>query len=503
MARENMRYYTKRQAVDRVATILAVVFVILAIASAVTAFFLARNVFANWNMTELGPGMVQPSGSNAAGGQPGKIPELPSNAPKDPLQEAGAGPENQAWDGNTRVTLLVMGLDYRDCESEDNFAECDDNGASRTDSMMLVTVDPVSKSGGMLSIPRDLWVSIPGFDYGKINTAYFLGEAYKVPGGGPTLAMQTVEALLGVPIQYYAQIDFNAFVRIIDEMGGLDMHIKEEIIVDPLGPGNTRKLEPGVQTLDGATVLAYARNRHTEGGDFDRAKRQQEVILAVRQQVLQFNMLPTLVTKAPAMYKEVQNGVRTNLTLQQVVQLAILMQSIPEQNIKRGVIGPPEYITYDTSPDGLSIEIPVPDQIRLLRDEIFASGGPVGPAAAQAAIDANGGEPTLMPGDPVEMAKVENARIIVLNGSSTEGLASRTAEYLRGLGLNIIGESNADQAFNQSTIIDYTGKPYTARYLVDLLGMDTSRVVSRYDPNAQVDIEVILGSAFAENNPLP
>jgi hypothetical protein len=212
-------------------------------------------------------------------------------------------------------------------------------------------------------------------------------------------------------------------------------------------------------------------------------------------------MLPTLVTKSPAIYREVQAGVRTNLTLQQAVQLAILMQSIPEANIKRGVIGPPNQITYDTSPDGLSIEIPVPDQIRLLRDEIFASGGPVGPAAVEAAVSEE--SPTAIPGNPVELAKLENARIVVKNGSSTEGLASRTAEYLRGLGLNIIGESNADQAYSQSTIIDYSGKPYTARYLVELLGVDGSRVVSRYDPESQVDVEVILGSMFADSNPLP
>jgi LCP family protein required for cell wall assembly len=496
-----MRVHARRRAVDRTATILLVVFVVLALSTAVLAFFWARGMFSNWSMTDMGAA-PQPSGPSSSGQTGGsEIPELPASAPKEPLQEAGAGPENQTWDGNTRVTLLVMGLDYRDCESNDNFAECDTSGAARTDSMMLVTVDPVSKSAGMLSIPRDLWVSIPGFDYAKINTAYFLGEAYKVPGGGPALAMQTVEGLLGVPIQYYAQIDFNAFVRVIDEMGGLDMHIREEIIVDPLGPGNTRTLYPGVQTLDGATVLAYARNRHTEGGDFDRANRQQEVILAVRDQVLTFNMLPTLVAKAPALYKEVQSGVRTNMTLQQVVQLAILMQSIPSANIKRGVIGPPNQITYDTSPDGQSIEIPVPDQIRLLRDEIFASGGPVGPAAAEAAVQAE--NPTAVPGDPVELAKQENARIVVQNGSSSEGLATRTAEYLRGQGLNVIGESNADQAYSQSTIIDYSGKPYTARYLVQLLGVDASRVVSRFDPQAQVDIEVILGSTFADSNPLP
>src|SRR5690606_1108907 len=119
----------------------------------------------------------------------------------EPLQVA-AGPSAQPWDGASRVTALVMGLEFRDWEAGE---------VPRTDTMMLVTLDPLSNTAGMLSIPRDMWVSIPGFDNAKINTAYYLGEIYKLPGGGPGLAMKTVEEFLGVPIDYYAQIDFYAF----------------------------------------------------------------------------------------------------------------------------------------------------------------------------------------------------------------------------------------------------------------------------------------------------
>jgi polyisoprenyl-teichoic acid--peptidoglycan teichoic acid transferase len=210
------------------------------------------------------------------------------------------GPQPRPWDGASRVTVLVLGLDYRDWEEGD--------GPARTDTMILLTVDPVAKTAGMLNIPRDLWVNIPGFGYERINTAYRQGAVYNYPGGGPGLAIATVEQFLGVPIHFYAQIDFYAFEQFIDELGGIEIDVPEEIRVDPLGPGNTVILQPGKQTLDGPVSLAYARARYTEGGDFDRGQRQQQVILAMRNRIMNFNMLPTLVTKAPILYQELREG---------------------------------------------------------------------------------------------------------------------------------------------------------------------------------------------------
>ncbi len=112
-----------------------------------------------------------------------------------------------------------------------------DEGAPRSDTMIVLTIDPLTKTAGMLSIPRDMWVNIPGFGYSRINTAYSSGEGHKLPGGGPELARKTVEQFLGVPIQYYAQIDFNTFVEFIDLIGGIEVYNDENLRLDPVGAG--------------------------------------------------------------------------------------------------------------------------------------------------------------------------------------------------------------------------------------------------------------------------
>jgi polyisoprenyl-teichoic acid--peptidoglycan teichoic acid transferase len=396
-----------------------------------------------------------------------------------PLQPA-TGPTPQAWDGANRVTVLLMGLDFRDWEGE---------GPSRTDTMMLFTLDPVSRTAGMLSIPRDLWVFIPEFGYGKINTAHYLGDMYDIPGGGPGLAMQTVEQFLGVPINYYVRLDFSAFERFIDQIGGVEINVPEEITVDPLGPGNTVTLEPGLQVLDGPTALAYARNRDTAGGDFDRAQRQQQVILAIRSRILNLEMLPTLIEDAPEMYQELASGIMTNLTIQEIIQLAWLAQQIPEDNIRSGAIGPNE-VTFSVSPDGLDILQPDPDAIRKVRDQVFAINSAIGPTAAAG-------------GNPQELALAENPRISVLNATNQPGLAAETSDFLKSKELNITLTGNATEISPGTVIIDYTGKPYTVQYLVDLMGIQSDNIYSRYDPNSEIDVAILLGEDWAANNPMP
>lgn len=164
----------------------------------------------------------------------------------------------ETWDGENRVTVLLMGLDYRDWSGGP--------GPSRTDTMMLLTLDPLSNSAGILSIPRDLWVSIPGYENNRINVAYFYGEVNQIPGGGPAMAIKTVEALLGVRINYYAVVDFGAFIRFVDELGGVKVDVPAPIRVDPI-VGNPKILQPGIQTLPGELALAYARARNTPNGD--------------------------------------------------------------------------------------------------------------------------------------------------------------------------------------------------------------------------------------------
>jgi len=385
------------------------------------------------------------------------------------------------WDGAGRVTVLLLGLDYRDWAASEE--------ASRSDTMILLTLDPQAKTAGMLSIPRDLWVAIPGFKHGKINTAYYLGDAAKLPGGGPALAVKTVESLLGVPINYYAQIDFVAFVRFVDEIGGVKINVPQEITVDLLGTGSKtkKKLKPGIQVLPGEWALAYARNRYTEGGDFDRAARQQQVIFAIRDKILSLDILPTLISKAPTLYKELASGVRTNLTLDELIKLALLAQSIPEENIQKGIINK-DNVFFGDSPDGLSILIPIPDDIHILRDQIFTTSGSISPQ---------------VPGNAQEQMKFEAARITIYNGSSTTDLATRTADYLRSQGANVVQIGNADQAYASTTIADHTGNPYALRYLVDLMNISSGKILIKFDPTNPVDIELFLGNDWASKNVLP
>jgi len=379
------------------------------------------------------------------------------------------------------VTMLVMGLDYRDWEGE---------GPSRTDTMMMLTLDPVSRTAGILSIPRDLWVNIPGFDYGKINTAYYLGELYNLPGGGPGLAVQTVEELLGVDINYYAQVDFSAFENFINEIGGVEVEVPFEITVDPVGPHNTVTLQPGIQTLDGPTALAYARNRETFGADFDRADRQQQVVLAMFDQITSLGRLPKLIANSPIIYNNLRNGIHTNLNLKDTISLAWTVAQTPRENIKQGLIGPNE-VTMSYSPDGMDILLPDMDAVRIIRDQVFATTAGVAPAATEYVSN------------PEELRQAEDATVSILNATTTPGLASQTTNYLFDQGINVTDTGNASEKSDLTVIIDYTGKPYTVQYLVQLLNIQPNSIYSRYDPNSQVDIAILLGNDWAENNSMP
>ena len=204
----------KFRAMDSLTRAVFIILLILAIATSVLAFSFVRNLTSTMTILNLpGAPLLEAligggSGSQSSG------------------QAGVATPE--PWDGTSRVTMLIMGLDYRDWQSGDT---------PHSDTMILLSLDPVTKSASMLSIPRDIWVSIPGFNYGRINESYFNGAAYNLPGGGPELARKTVEQFIGVPVQYYAVIEFNAFIKFIDEIDSTAKNI---------GAVNTVKNENGI-----------------------------------------------------------------------------------------------------------------------------------------------------------------------------------------------------------------------------------------------------------------
>lgn len=234
------------------------------------------------------------------------------------------------WDGDDPVTILLLGVDARVGEE----------GPPRSDTIIIVRVDPVAKRVDMLSIPRDLLVEIPGYYATKVNAAYPFGEMDSgIPGGGPTLAAQTIELNFGIRIDYFAEIDIAGLEQVIDTLGGVMLDVPG-ILKDDQYPtenyGYTRVYySPGWQWMNGETAVRYARTRHDDG-DFNRNRRQQQVLLAIRDRVL----ITGVISKLPELIGEIGDSVRTDLSPTQVLSLARLGQEINTEDIYSHTIAP-------------------------------------------------------------------------------------------------------------------------------------------------------------------
>lgn len=403
-------------------------------------------------------------------------------------QEEGPGalPEVtlKPWEGTERVNVLLLGIDERQNEE----------GPWRTDTMIVLTIDPLTKTGGVLSIPRDLWIPIPGYGEGRINTAHYLGDLYDYPGGGSALAMRTVEYNLGVPIHHYVRLNFQAFVRLVDQIGGIDIYVEEEIddptypSSDPADPYGYDPLyiPAGWVHMDGELALKYARTRHSPGGDFDRARRQQQVMRAILEKVTRLDLLPQLVAQAPQLWVTLNDSIKTDLQLDEVASLAYLATQIPEENIRTAVIGE-ECTMFWTTPDGQQVLVPIRDCVREVRDSVFVV------------------QVTPVPdGDLTAQLTQEAARVEVQNGTGTAGLAHSTGEFLRSRGINVVSETNADRFdYAETRIYVYTGKEQTARTIAQLLNLPPTAVVAV--PNGQVDVDIVLvlGADYQPVGPTP
>lgn len=460
------------------------IFWVLTVALSVGAFVFAGKFTACWNLTNL-PG-IAPASCGQSNGLGTFNPEGTAIAPVDLPPTPNVAPVAElppAWDGASRINILFIGLDARDVEVQD--------GPPRSDTMMLVTIDPLTKTAGMLSIPRDMWVNIPGFGYSRINTAYSSGEGAQLPGGGPGLAMKTVSNFIGVPVDYFLQVDFAVFTDIVGWLGCIEVNPTEDMILDPIGPGpdHVKLTTGGTRELcQGWKVLAYARNRHTSGGDFDRAKRQQEVVLALQKKVFDPEVFPSLIANAPQMYQELSYGIHTNMPFEDALKLAVLGKDISRDNIKTGVIDT-TMVTFDNTTLGgqnASIMKPISDKIRVLRDEIFTSTGPLSPIAQ---------------GDVVALMRDELARVRVLDGTFTPGLDQRAGTYFQSQGLNVTEVGSAAEAYTQTMIVVYGSKLYTVKYLQSTYGITDNQIRFVSDPTSSVDVEIRLGSDIAGSIP--
>jgi len=263
------------------------------------------------------------------------------------------------WSGKGRINVLLLGSDHRKGESD----------LPRADTIIVVTLDPDSHTAGMLSLPRDLWVAIPGYGNDRINAAFELGEQAK-RGSGPDLARKTIEQLLGVPIHHYAVIGFEGFEKLVDQVGGVVVDVDRPIKDDeyPDADYSMRRIffQPGLQRLDGETALWYVRSRHADS-DFGRARRQQQFLLALRRQALQLNLL----AKAPAILGSLAGALQTDLRPQDVLALAKVAKDVDASRLVSRVVDE-SVTTHWVTPAGAQVELPDKSALKRLTQEVFA-----------------------------------------------------------------------------------------------------------------------------------
>lgn len=374
--------------------------------------------------------------------------------------------------GKEPVNILLLGLDYRP-------GDADTEADTRADTQIVVHIDPVSKSAAMVAIPRDLWVPIPGYGEGRINAAYQIGETNKesIEGGGPVLAMSTIEQNLGIKIQYYAKVDFRGFEKIINTIGGLTIDVPKPLVDNeyPLGDvGVTRLYVPaGLQHMDGHTALAYARSRHADS-DLGRNSRQQQVLLAIKEQGLNLN----LITKLDDLADQLSTSIETNLSLTQTGSLVSLGRDFGADSIQTVNITADMVTETIIQPSGADVLIPNWDLIRPLVAQAFA--------------------------DPM-LAK-ESARLSVVNGTEVGGIGKKVRDQLVAEGFiipDLRSKPPEEPVYPTTVIIDYTNgqKPRTLEALCRSLDLDCSQV-KKADPaeapvaqtdNLPIDIMVVAG----------
>ncbi len=270
----------------------------------------------------------------------------------------------EPWDGESRWTVLLMGLDRR---------PGDRGMAYRTDTMILVSVDPQTGRIGMMNIPRDLWVAVPGYSARhRINAPMALGESWQA-GSGPSLAMSTVQYNLGIRVHDYVVVDFKAVTDIVNSVGGITVNV-EKNIRDYQYPNMYYGYDPffidaGVHTLDGDTALKYARTRHGDS-DIERNKRQQQVILAIRERILDAEMIPQLILNAPRLLDSLDNNLYTSMNLGQIIELAWYLKDVPAENVKTGVLDF-RYLSDYLTPDAQQVLILNSAALPNLMTEVF------------------------------------------------------------------------------------------------------------------------------------
>ena len=394
----------------------------------------------------------------------------------------GSDDKQLLGEDDDRINILLLGM-----------GGLDHDGPFLTDTIIVASFKPSTNQVAMISVPRDLLVSIPGYGWRKVNNANAFGELDK-PGQGGELAKQVIGQVFNIPVHYYVRIDFAGFKQIVDDLGGITIEV-ENLLDDPFYPIKGKEtattseryehlyLEPGRTRMNGDLALKYVRSRQgrgLEGSDFARSKRQQKVLLAVKEKILSFSTL-TNPYKISNLMDTLSQHLATDLKVWEILRLFNLGKDVNEENITRRI--------FDDSPDGL------------LYSSITAEGAFVLQPKA-----GNFSELQLVAQNIFEPAKLTAMKpklIEIQNGTKISGLAYETSQYLESLGYQVIKISNAPTQDYQKTVVynlvddqsDTTATSITQLLTAELAPTIPEWVKATTSPkvSSQTDILIILG----------
>lgn len=359
------------------------------------------------------------------------------------------------------INVLLLGSDRR--EGED---------VARTDVMMIASIFPDMPAVSLISIPRDYYAWIPTWGLDKINTAYLRGVKLNYPGGGPGMVKATVEYNFGIPIHYYAMVDFESYRSIVDAVGGVDLIVEcpfHDTYPDPeVAAGQSDiDLEPGLHHLDGKYALWYVRSRWNTS-DFDRHRRQQQVLRAVFRAGLSQNMIPRI----PELWGVYQDEVETDMGLTEFAYLGSIATRLDMGDIKSRFIRGANLLTAMTAPNGGAVLAPNHDTLYAFMKEAIQP--PVSSRASQRAY-----------------------RVEVWNGTGNSGWGEVAAERLRLEGYAVTAIEQVELA-PKTTLVDFmtTSKGSPLPKLVELYKLKPEDVTSEPTEGSAVEFRVILGRNY-------
>jgi len=396
--------------------------------------------------------------------------------------KANVNPDLLKGEGSGRVNILLMG---RGGGNHD--------GPDLTDTMMLASIDPVNHTATLLSLPRDLWVNVPNQGVMKLNAVWETGEfkylGKVAPGStdpkaisaGFSLVDQTVSGILGVNVDYNALVDFQAFQQAVDTVDGVTVNVPSAL-VDPTmaweNNGNATLAQAGTQNFDGKQALLYVRSRETTS-DFARAQRQRAVLLALKSKVETLGTLGNPF-KISGLFSALGNNVQTDLSLSNADRLYNILKDVDGANISSidldggSVAGATQYVSGGNI-NGQSIVLPKAGLFQYGDIQQFVRGQLKDPYIVK-----------------------ENATVVVLNGTTTSGLATNEANVLKSYGYNVIQAGDAPVTnWTTTTLVDLShGKDkYTAHYLEQRLNVKAlTSMPGTNMPTNGADFVIIIGS---------